>query len=198
MLTANTTVEIVIHGRGGQAALTTGNLLTYALFLEGLEPHGQPRFTPDRMGAPVSYAIRFNRDRSPIVDRSWVSDPQIVLLFDLSLVVQLDLARAWSAGIDVIANMPPSAPMPKSLSPFRLHVLDANRIARECGLMKGCVPILSSAMAGAFCKVTRLISLQNIEAAMAANMKGSLARYMDANLTALHRGYQEVHGLEDE
>lgn len=195
MLTASTTIEIVIHGRGGQAALTTGNILTYALFLEGMEPHGQPRFTPDRMGAPVSYAIRFNRDRSPIVDRSWITDPQIVLLFDISLVTQLGLAESWSSGIDVIANIPPTLGVPECLASFRLHVLDANRIARECGLMKGCVPILSSAMAGAFSRVTGLVSLRSVESAMAANMKGPLARYMNANVAALHRGYEEVHSL---
>jgi len=147
------------------------------------------------MGAPVSYAIRFNRDRSPIVDRSWITDPQIVLLFDISLVTQLGLAQSWSSGIDVIANISPSLGIPDSLASFRLHVLDANRIARECGLMKGCVPILSSAMAGAFCKVTGLVSLRSVEEAMAANMKGPLARYMDANVAALRRGYEEVHSL---
>jgi 2-oxoacid:acceptor oxidoreductase gamma subunit (pyruvate/2-ketoisovalerate family) len=185
-------VEIAIHGRGGQAALTAGNLLTYALFLEGMVPHGQPRFTPDRMGAPVSYAIRFNQDRSTIHDRSWVASPRIVVLFDLSLVTHLGLAETWLPNILVIANVPEEIVVPEELAGFRVSALDANKIARECGLMKGCVPILSSAMAGAFSKASGLVSLESVQSAMTAAMKGVLSRYMPANLEALRRGFDEV------
>ncbi len=101
--TSGASVEIAIHGRGGQAAKTAGEVLTYTLYRKGFNPHGQPRYTPDRMGAPVSYAIRFHPDRALIYDRSWIRHPEIVLLFDLSLVEQLDLAPTWRAGITVVA-----------------------------------------------------------------------------------------------
>lgn len=203
------TIEIAIHGRGGQAAITTGNILTYALFLEGMLPHGQPRFTPDRMGAPVSYAIRFNKDRTPIWDRSWIRKPQIVLLFDLTLIDNIGVNEVWEKGIEMIANIPQEASIPargfnaqlalvdlpklfEKLLDFKLYVVDANRIAKECGLMKGCVPILSSAMAGAFAKATGLVSLQSVESAMKTLAKGALERYLPANIEALRRGYEEV------
>jgi 2-oxoacid:acceptor oxidoreductase gamma subunit (pyruvate/2-ketoisovalerate family) len=186
------TIEIAIHGRGGQAAITTGNILTYALFLEGMSPHGQPRFTPDRMGAPVSYAIRFNKDRTPIWDRSWIRKPQIVLLFDLTLIGNIGVNEVWEKGIEMIANIPQNADIPEKLLEFKLYVVDANRIAQDCGLMKGCVPILSSAMAGAFAKATGLVSLQSVESAMKALGKGALERYLPANIEALRRGYEEV------
>jgi 2-oxoacid:acceptor oxidoreductase gamma subunit (pyruvate/2-ketoisovalerate family) len=172
--------------------MTAGNIITHALFLEGMEPHGQPRFTPDRMGAPVSYAIRLNRDRSPVYDRSWIRSPSLVVLFDLSLVTHLGVASTWRTGITVIANIPHDVPVPAELGPFTLYALDANAIATQCGLMKGSVPILSSAMCGAFARTTGLVSLESVQTAMAAAMKDALSRYMPANVEALKRGYEEV------
>lgn len=186
------TIEIAIHGRGGQAAKTCGELLTYALYSEGYNPHGQPRYTADRMGAPVSYAIRFHQDRSPVYDRSWIKHPQYVLLFDLTLLLQLDLTSTWDPGIQVIVNAKPEAPLPQELRPFSVAVIDANRIAKELGLMKGSVPILSSTMAGAFSRITGLVRLETLFTATNDLTKGALRRTLEPNLSALRRGYEEV------
>jgi 2-oxoacid:acceptor oxidoreductase gamma subunit (pyruvate/2-ketoisovalerate family) len=185
-------VEIGIYGRGGQGAKTAGELLTYALFAAGMKPHGQPRYTPDRMGAPSSYAIRFNADRSQCHDRSWIQDPQWVVLFDLTLLEQLVLERDWNEGVLIVANAKPEAPLLDRLKWFRHYRVDANRVARECGLMKGSVPILSSAMVGAFARATQLVSLDTLVQTVTAQARGTLERYLDVNLQALRRGYEEV------
>ncbi len=190
--TSGASVEIAIHGRGGQAAKTAGEVLTYTLYRKGFNPHGQPRYTPDRMGAPVSYAIRFHPDRALIYDRSWIRHPEIVLLFDLSLVEQLDLAPTWRAGITVVANARPDASGLAMLEPFRVARVDANRIARELRLVKGCVPIVSTAMAGAFARVSGLISLDDLLETIREVAKSAVGRHLDANLNAVRRGFEEV------
>ncbi len=184
--------EIAVHGRGGQAAKTAGEFLTHALYRKGYNPHGQPRYTPDRMGAPVSYAIRFRPDRQRIFDRSWIRHPQIVVLFDVSLVEQLDLAPTWRPGTMLVLNIKPDAPIPPSVAQFRIARLDANRIARELKLMKGCVPILSTAMAGAFANVCGLIGIEDLLDTIRVVSKASVGRFLEANLNAARRGFAEV------
>ena len=196
MATRDQQIEIGIYGRGGQGAKTAGEMLTYALFSAGVKPHGQPRYTPDRMGAPSSYAIRFNADRSQIHDRSWIRDPAWIVLFDLTLLEQLGLDAGWGDNVLVVANAKANAPQLNRLESFRYCRVDANRIARECGLMKGSVPILSSAMVGAFAKATQLVSLDTLVQTVTVQSRGPLERYLDVNLQALRRGYEEVRQPE--
>lgn len=184
--------EIAIYGRGGQAAKTAGEVITHTLYRKGFNPHGQPRYTPDRMGAPVSYAIRFRPDRTRIFDRSWIRHPQIVVLFDPTLVEQLDLAPTWQPGITVILNAPPGASGLATLQPFRVARVDANRIAREVGLMKGSVPILSTAMAGAFARVSGLFSLDDVLQTLRQAGATAVGQNLEANIQAAQRGFAEV------
>ncbi|MBI3947691.1 MAG: 2-oxoacid:acceptor oxidoreductase family protein [Armatimonadetes bacterium] len=184
--------EIAIHGRGGQAAKTAGEVIVHTLYRKGFSPHGQPRYTADRMGAPVSYAIRFRPDRARIFDRSWVRHPQVVVLCDISLVEQLDLAPTWRPGITVIVNAAPESPGLAALAAFRVARVDANRIAREVGLMKGSVPILSTAMAGAFARVSGLITLDDVLEALRREGTAAVGQNLEANIQAAHRGFAEV------
>lgn len=188
----STTFEIAIHGRGGQAAKTAGEMLTHALYCKGLHPHGQPRYTADRMGAPVSYAIRFRPDGSQVFDRSWSHHPQLVLLFDLSLVEQLDLVSSWRPGTTVVLNAGPDDTMPPSLAAFHVARVDATSIARDLRLMKGSVPILSTAMSGAFARVSGLVTLDDVLQTIRDVSRAAVGRVVEANLNAARRGYAEV------
>jgi len=186
------TVEIAIHGRGGQAAKTCGEMLTHALYCKGLHPHGQPRYTADRMGAPVSYAIRFRPDGSRVFDRSWSHRPQFVLLFDLSLVEQLDLASTWEPDATIVLNARQETPLPTCLASSRVARVDATRIARDVRLMKGSVPILSTAMSGAFARVSGLATLDDVLHTIRDVSHTAVGRVVEANLNAARRGYAEV------
>lgn len=190
LLKNNHTIEIALRGRGGHGVKTAGDILTNALYHIGLKPHGQPRYTPDRRGAPVSYAIRFNRDHSQIFDRSWIKEPQIVVVFDLSLISQLHLLETWKPGITVVLNSRNGAEL-RALAAFRCACVDATQIAQECGLMYGCVPMLSSAMLGAFSRVSGLLELSTLLEVWRVCFPGE-GRSREENLTAIRRGYGEV------
>lgn len=186
-------IEIAFRGRGGQGVKTAGDVLTDALYRAGMNPHGQPRYTADRMGAPVSYAIRFNQDQSHVLDRSFVRNPEMVVLFDLSLMEQLNLLPTWRPGITLLVNCPRWEASLDVLSRFRLWRVDANRVAKECGLMKGSVPILSSAMCGAFVRASSLIELDSLLEALEENLQqGATRALIEPNLLAARRGYAMV------
>ena len=57
-------IEIRFHGRGGQGAVTSVELLALAAIEEGKYAQGFPSFGPERRGAPV---LAFSRvDDKPI------------------------------------------------------------------------------------------------------------------------------------
>jgi len=76
--------EIIIHGRGGQGAKTTAELLAQAGLKAGKFVQAFPEFGPERSGAPlrtfVRIASKFIRSHEPIVS------PDAVLILDEGLL----------------------------------------------------------------------------------------------------------------
>ena len=66
-------IEIRFHGRGGQGAVTSVELLALAAIEEGKYAQGFPSFGPERRGAPV---LAFSRvDDKPISCAARSSNP---------------------------------------------------------------------------------------------------------------------------
>ena len=78
-------VEIRWHGRGGQGAVTSAELLAKAAIEEGKYAQAFPAFGAERRGAPV---LAFNRinSREPIRIRAEVTEPDIVVVLDPRLL----------------------------------------------------------------------------------------------------------------
>ena len=76
--------EIIVHGRGGQGAKTTAELLAQAGLKAGKFVQAFPEFGPERSGAPlrtfVRIADKFIRSHEPIVE------PNTVLILDEGLL----------------------------------------------------------------------------------------------------------------
>ena len=53
-------IEIRIHGRGGQVAVTTSQLLAIAAFEDGKQSQGFPAFGVERRGAPSNSFVRID------------------------------------------------------------------------------------------------------------------------------------------
>ncbi|MCF8054782.1 MAG: 2-oxoacid:acceptor oxidoreductase family protein, partial [Deltaproteobacteria bacterium] len=77
-------IEVRWHGRGGQGAVTSVELLATAAIDEGKFAQAFPSFGPERRGAPVE---AFNRvDDKQIKVRSRIYNPDVVVVLDGSLV----------------------------------------------------------------------------------------------------------------
>ena len=77
-------LEIRFHGRGGQGAVTSAELLAVAAISEGRYAQSFPSFGPERRGAPV---VAFSRvDDKPIRTRFAVGEPDVVIVLDPSLL----------------------------------------------------------------------------------------------------------------
>jgi len=82
-------IEIRFHGRGGQGAVTSAELLALAAIGEGNTP-AFPSFGPERRGAPVVAFCRISEQ--PIRIRANISEPDIVVVLDASLLKIVNVA----------------------------------------------------------------------------------------------------------
>jgi len=78
VIDTNQLIEIRWHGRGGQGAVTSAELLARAAINEGKYAQAFPSFGPERRGAPVLAFVRIS-SQQPIKIRAEITQPDIVV-----------------------------------------------------------------------------------------------------------------------
>jgi pyruvate ferredoxin oxidoreductase gamma subunit len=86
----NGTTEIRWHARAGQGAKTAAHTLALALLASGKSVQAFPEYGPERRGAPLRAFTRLS-DR-PIRRHDGVTDPDLVVVLEPSLVHEIDVA----------------------------------------------------------------------------------------------------------
>jgi len=177
--------EIRWHGRGGQGAVTSAELVAKAAISEGKYAQAFPSFTPERRGAPVLAFNRINTDQ-PIRIRAEVDQPDVVIVLDSSLLSVLDANSGLKEKGIVIINTKKTTEQIRSEFGItgRLATVDATTIAQES---LG-VPIVNTTMVGALIKATNVITLE----AMKEPLENRFGRLAERNIKAMERAYQET------
>lgn len=179
-------IEIRFHGRGGQGAVTSAELVALAAIGEGRFAQSMPSFGPERRGAPVQAYLRVSDE--PIRVRAEVTRPDIVVILDDSLIHVVDVTSGLKAGGQVIVNTrQPEADIRKAMGGFAgsLAMVDALAIALET--LK--VPITNTTMIGALLKASGLVPLGSIVPQIHHRFNPKLA---ERNVAALQRAYGET------
>jgi len=178
------TIEIRWHGRGGQGAVTSAELLALAAIEEGKFAQAFPSFGPERRGAPVLVFNRISK-ASPIRARVSVTNPDVVVILDPGLISVTDVTSGLKDGGTVVINTPKSMVDIKSEigGPWKLAVVNANVIARE---VLG-VQIVNTTMLGAVVKATGIIKLESLE----EPIKERFGARAKANIEACRRAFEE-------
>ena len=189
IMNENETIEIRWHGRGGQGAVTSAELLALAAIREGKFAQAMPSFGPERRGAPV---LAFNRvsSTSPIRVRSAITDPDVVVVLDPGLLSITDVTSGLKQGGTLVINSPKSLDEINSEfgGPWRLAVANATAIARE---ILG-VTIVNTTMLGALAKASGVINLESLEEPIEERF-GARAKN---NIDACHKAYNELKIIE--
>lgn len=177
-------LEIRWHGRGGQGAVTSVEMLALTAIGEGKYAQGFPSFGPERRGAPVA---AFNRiDDKQIKVRSAVYKPDVVVVLDSSLVGLVNVTEGLKPDGTLIVNTPKSPEELKKELNFkgRVATVDASKIAwEELG-----VPITNTTMLGALIKVLDIVKLDSVK----EPIEHRFGRIAQKNLAALKRAYEDV------
>jgi len=103
MLATNQLVEIRWHGRGGQGAVTSAELLARAAISEGKYAQAFPSFGAERRGAPVLAFVRIS-ENAPIWTRAEVTEPDVVVVLDPSLLRIVDVTSGLKDGGTFVVN----------------------------------------------------------------------------------------------
>ena len=177
-------IEMRFHGRGGQGAVTSAELVAQAAIDTGKYATAFPSFGPERRGAPV---VAFARvDERPVRIRSKVYNPDAVIVLDPSLVeIANPIEGLRDGGVLIINSSHDRETIRKQLSfSGRLAVVDATRIAKEViGL-----PITNTTMVGALVKATNLLTIE----ALKEPFKRRFGKIASRNIEAMQRAWEET------
>lgn len=176
-------LEIRLHGRGGQGAVTAGELLAKTAGKEGRWSQSFPKFGVERRGAPVQSYCRIDDERIRIHQELY--EPDLVVVMDASLIGAVDVVAGLKKGGKVIVN---TKAEPGSLGlegDFSVYTVDATSVAME----KLGRPIVNTAMLGAFVKVTGAVGLEALLEEVKEHFGEKLG---EKNVEAVKACYEQV------
>jgi len=177
-------IEIRFHGRGGQGAVTSVELLALAAIGEGKFAQGFPSFGPERRGAPVLAFCRVDDQRLRL--RCKILNPDVVVVLDPSLLrIQNPPADLKENGL-IVLNTAKSAAVIRQEYGYKhtLVLVDANKVARE---VLG-VPIVNTTMIGALLRATGVVAVE----AMEHPLKERFGPLAVKNFNALKVAYEQT------
>ena len=179
-------IELRFHSRGGQGGVVAGKLLAIAVFKEGKFVQTFPTFGVERRGAPVMTYVRISD--KPIRLRNQVYAPDHLVVLDASLIQYYDVVQGLKEGGIILVNTEKEISEFKFPSQYRAVTVNAARIAIEHGLGSITQPIVNTAVLGALARVTGLVRIESLVAAI----KEDSPVKQEANAAAAIQAYEEV------
>jgi len=177
-------LEIRWHGRGGQGAVTSAELVARGAIGEGKYSQSFPSFGPERRGAPVIAFLRVSDE--PIRVRASIYEPHLVVVLEPGLLQTVDVTSGLRKDGKIIINSRKSPAELKSEFGYKHPVaaVNATKIAREAiGL-----PITNTAMIGALLRVAPIVDMGSMETQLQERF-GPRAK---GNIEAMKRAYDEI------
>jgi len=181
-------IEIRFHGRGGQGAVTSAELLAIAAINKGLYAQAFPSFGPERRGAPVVAFCRISDE--PIRVRANIITPDYVLVLDPSILRIVNVTEGLKDDGTLVANTRYSCEeIRKELSvKHRLATVNATKIAMETIKL----PITNTTMLGALVRASGAVDRNDLN----APFEGRFGRLAAKNISAYDRAYDDTQVLE--
>jgi pyruvate ferredoxin oxidoreductase gamma subunit len=181
--------QVRLHGRGGQGAVTSAELLSVAAFNEGKHAQAFPSFGSERMGAPVMAFCRI--DDKPIRTREPVGHPDALIIQDPTLLHQVEVFSGLLPGSFMLINTPGGFEdlglddYIRAMRRDRLLVVPATQMALE-HLGR---PLPGAALLGGFAALTGQVRVESVIAAVNERFSGKAA---DGNAAAAREAFEFV------
>lgn len=175
--------EIRIHGRGGQGAVTTSEIIVYAAVQDGKFGACFPYFGFEKKGGPVSAFVRI--DEKKIREKNQVYNPDCIMVIDPTLLGSVDVfAGAKEDAVFIInAKSTEDITIPKNIK--KVAYVDANTASME--IFGKLLP--NTIVLGAFIKATGWVSFDKVS-------EKTQEIWGPKNLEALEYGYHNATILE--
>ncbi|NVM21010.1 MAG: pyruvate ferredoxin oxidoreductase subunit gamma [Desulfobacterales bacterium] len=178
-------IEIRVHGRGGQGAVTSTELIALAAINEGKYAQAFPSFGPERRGAPVTAFARI-ADK-PIRTRERVYKPDIVVVLDPTILKIVDVTAGLKKNGLVILNTSKSEEEVRKAFGIKakMAVVDATGVAmKHLGR-----PITNTTMLGALISATGVVDIKSMNTPLKERFGGPIA---EKNISAMQQAYEQT------
>ena len=181
-------VEICLHGRGGQGAVTAANLLVAAALEDGnIGVQAFPFFGAERRGAPVRAFARISDDEIHL--RSEIYNPDIVIVLDESIMDIVDVLKGLKKDGKILINTQNKPGDFDFSKKFHVATVDATGIALKHEILVGGIPVVNTPILGAVPKILDRVSLKAIQNTVKGKWRGDLAV---KNVKATQDAFDEV------
>ena len=175
-------LEIIIHGVGGQGALTSGQLLATAALRKGLAVSVVPYYTPEvRGGEANAITVLSSEPIGSVLPAEW----DVALL--LASKAALRYAAETRPGGVIIYNSTLVSP-PDAREGVEIIGIPASQAADSLGNLRGA----NLVMLGALCEYWDAISADALCEAVYAEFTGRKAKFVPANLRVIDAGVEAL------
>ncbi len=185
-------LEIRWHGRGGQGAVTASKVFADSALATGKQIQAFPEYGSERQGAPIKAFTRISDE--PITIHSQVTNPDIVLLLDPTLLGVVDITEGLSDEGLLIVNTSMSADdVRKKINTTvkKLYTIDATSIALK-HLGKN---IPNTPMIGALVGATGMLDINLVAEDFREKFKKKFREdVVEGNVNAILDAYKEMKG----
>lgn len=183
-------IEIIIHGRGGQGAVTACEIIAEAAYLSGnfVDVHAYPSFGAERRGAPVQAYTKLSRTDT-IWDRAQIESPNVLIIFDETVLNQEIASSLRHGGIFIINSEkdPEFFVSEFNLSgDTKIVVADISQLAIEKDLTIDGNPVINTPILGLLSKALPDLHLDNLKSVVLKRMGEKLGKI---NYELIEQGY---------
>ena len=183
-------IKIVLLGRGGMGIVTACEIIAEAAYLSGnfIDVHAYPSFGAERRGAPVQAYVKLSR-REKVYDRAQIENPDILIVFDDSVLTQVDVDSLEDSGIFIVnSDKNPEYFVDKFnlSSNTRVIVADISKLSLEKNLTIDGSPVINTPILGLLSKALPELQLENLKGVVLDRMGEQLG---NINFYLIEQGY---------
>jgi pyruvate ferredoxin oxidoreductase gamma subunit/2-oxoisovalerate ferredoxin oxidoreductase gamma subunit len=162
IVSSKSLIEICLHGRGGQGAVTAANLLAAAALQDGNKGvQAFPLFGAERRGAPVRAFARISGDEIHL--RSEIYNPDIVIVLDESIMDIVDVLKGLKDDGKILINTRKKPTEFAFSKTYHVATVDATGIALKYNLLVGGMPVANTPILGSIPKILDRVTLHSIQ-----------------------------------
>ena len=183
-------IEIIIHGRGGQGAVTACEIIAEAAYLSGnfVDVHAYPSFGAERRGAPVQAFAKLSRT-DIIWDRAQIENPNVLIVFDETVLNQEIASSIRQGGIFIINSEKAPTFFVNEFnlsSDTKIVVADISKLAIEKNLTIDGNPVINTPILGLLSKALPDLNLNNLKTVVYKRMGEKLG---NLNYQLIEQGF---------
>ncbi|MBY9020092.1 MAG: 2-oxoacid:acceptor oxidoreductase family protein [Candidatus Lokiarchaeota archaeon] len=184
-------IKIVLLGRGGMGIVTACEIIAEAAYLSGnfIDVQANPSFGAERRGAPVQAYVKLSRNEK-VYDRAKIENPDILIVFDDSVLTQEDANSLEDQGIFIAnSDRDPEYFVEKFnlSSNTKVIVASISKLALEKNLTIDGNPVINTPILGLLSKALPELKLKNLKDVLVNRMGEHLG---NQNFDLIEQGFK--------